>query len=228
MRIDTPDPKPRTSGDYDIYVTSGYGSPTADIFLDEKGDLRLQWLDEGDCERLIRAAARALEEIRAYAAEMAVPHGRRRLYKGTCQLCGKPEDDDLHREPQDAAGADAAHKGSPDDAPIDLWPSLYGPHKGSGTLKPCRSVSDRGTPCTSPVPLHPMPHRDADGSEWDDSAQTDGAPHYVVTLRCGDKLLIPADRAYAYQPGSRAICTGHGMQDIVPAETLAAAPQNGA
>ena len=105
MRFQSPDPKPRVDGDYLVDATAGYGKPYADIHLDEKGELRLRWLDEGDCERLIRAAAKALEEIRRYTAQMTAPHGRRRIHRGTCQLCGKPEDDELHAEPAPAGDA---------------------------------------------------------------------------------------------------------------------------
>ena len=100
MRISSPDPKPRESGDYDFYVTPGYGAPTADIYLDEKHDLALRWINLEDCERLIKAVALAADKLRVYRAQMAALHGRGRLYEGTCQLCGKPEDDELHAEPE--------------------------------------------------------------------------------------------------------------------------------
>lgn len=112
MRIQKPDPKPRDDGDYRVDPTPGYGKPTTDIWLDEKGELRLLWLSESDCERLIRAAAKGLEDIRRYAAQMAAPHGRNHIYQGTCQLCGKPEDDDLHADP--APAREAAPHGDPD------------------------------------------------------------------------------------------------------------------
>lgn len=101
MQLDTPQPKPRTEGDYRVDVTKGYGNPTADIILDEKGDLRLQWVSLEDCDRLIKAATEAREKIARFRAEMAAPHGHRHFYKGTCQLCGKPADEatELHAEP---------------------------------------------------------------------------------------------------------------------------------
>lgn len=98
MRIDLPNPKPRDNGDYQVDVTSGYGKPNADIRLDEKGHLRLQYLDEGDCDRLIRAAAMAKEQILRYRAEASVWHGRAHFYEGECQLCGKLSDDTLHAD----------------------------------------------------------------------------------------------------------------------------------
>ena len=99
MRLDTPTLKPIEDGDYHADVTKGYGNPTGDIWLDEKGSYRLQWLDAADCDRLIKAAAEIKSKVLAYRAEMEAPHGRRHIYKGTCQLCGKPEDDELHAEP---------------------------------------------------------------------------------------------------------------------------------
>lgn len=98
MRVQQPDPKPRETGDYEIYFGTGYGRPTGDIYLDEKRELRLNWLDEGDCDRLIKAAAEIKSRIIIARAEMAAPHGRRHVHQGTCQLCGKPEDDELHAE----------------------------------------------------------------------------------------------------------------------------------
>lgn len=98
MRIESPDPKPRSEGDYRIYFSNGYGNPTGDIYLDEQHTLRLSWLDEGDCDRLIKAAAEIKQRIITARAEMSAPHGTRHLYHGTCQLCGKPEDDELHAE----------------------------------------------------------------------------------------------------------------------------------
>lgn len=96
MRIEKPDPKPRSEGDYETYVGNGYGNPTGDIYLDEQRTLRLNWLDEGDCDRLIKAAAAIKQRIIIARAEMTAPHGTRYVYQGRCQLCGKPEDDELH------------------------------------------------------------------------------------------------------------------------------------
>lgn len=99
MRIEIPRPAPRETGDYGVWVTPGYGDPRGTIHLAENGILDLRDLSADDCDRLIRAACKAREEILRYQAEMAAPHGRKRVYQGTCQLCGKPEDDELHAEP---------------------------------------------------------------------------------------------------------------------------------
>ena len=110
MRIDRREPKPRSDGDYQVDVTKGYGEPTGDIILDEDGDLRLQWLNEADCDRLIKAASAVKEQVARYRAMMVAPHGCGHVYKGTCQLCGKPEDGNpLHGEiAQDDAAATGA------------------------------------------------------------------------------------------------------------------------
>ena len=98
MQIETPRPCPRDTGDYSVWVTKGYGDPRAVIHLAESGTLDLRDVHVEDCDRLIRAAAQAKEEILRYQAEMSAPHGRVHLYQGTCQLCGKPEGDALHAE----------------------------------------------------------------------------------------------------------------------------------
>lgn len=108
MQLDTPDPRPRESGDYYFTVGKGYGDPRGEIWLDEKGDLRLRNVRLGDCDRLIKAAAEIREKVVRQAAEMTAPHGREHLYKGTCQLCGKPEGDELHAEPAKAESDEAA------------------------------------------------------------------------------------------------------------------------
>jgi hypothetical protein len=98
MRIVTPSPGPRESGEYGTWVTIGYGDPAGIIHLAENGTLDLRDVHADDCDRLIRAASRVKAEILRYQAQMAAPHGRRYIYEGTCQLCGKPEDDELHAE----------------------------------------------------------------------------------------------------------------------------------
>jgi hypothetical protein len=105
MRIDTPDPRPRESGDYEFHVTIGYGDPRGDIYLDADGKLRLMDIRPDDCDRLIKAIVEVKSKVLAYRAEMAAPHGRRYLYQGTCQLCGKPEADALHAEAVPAESA---------------------------------------------------------------------------------------------------------------------------
>lgn len=106
MRIDQPDPHPREDGDYDTYTTGGYGQPNATIFLDEERKLRLGHVTLADCERLMAALAKILPELVRYNYLLTVAHGRGDIYKGTCQLCGKPEDDELHAEPKPLAISD--------------------------------------------------------------------------------------------------------------------------
>ncbi len=123
MRIETPRPSPREDGDYGVWVTMGYGDPEATIHLAENGTLDLRDIRAGDCDRLIRAAAKAKDEILRYQAMMAAPHGSRYFYHGTCQLCGKPADDPgaLHGELpaaapeglEDAAAQDENEAGDP-------------------------------------------------------------------------------------------------------------------
>jgi hypothetical protein len=125
MRIESPQPKPIAEGDYYVHVTKGYGDPDAEIWLDEKGELRLNYVSLEDCDRLIKAACEAKEKIARYRAELATPHGRKHLYQGRCQLCGKPEDDELHAEPVITCSertCDAKHPETGD------WCVLEGPH----------------------------------------------------------------------------------------------------
>lgn len=100
MQIGKPEPRPRDNGEYAISTTKGYGDPRGYIDLDEAATLALRDVRIEDCDRLIKAAAAVKDRILALTAEMAAPHGRRHLYQGTCQLCGKPEDDELHAEPE--------------------------------------------------------------------------------------------------------------------------------
>jgi hypothetical protein len=113
MRIDTPNPRPRKDGEYRTYAGLGYGEPNGEIWLDEKGDLRLQNVAVADCDRLIKAAAAIKEELLVQHARMAAPHGRTNIYEGTCQLCGKPEDDELHDEMYDKAIRQAQYFAQP-------------------------------------------------------------------------------------------------------------------
>jgi len=96
MRIDSPDPRPRESGDYATRFNIGYGKPNGDILLDEDGTLKLEHLDADDCDRLIKAATEIKSQVLTSQARMAAPHGRGHLHKGTCQLCGRPESYELH------------------------------------------------------------------------------------------------------------------------------------
>lgn len=101
MRITQPEPRPRDTGDYHVYVSAvAYGKPYAKIYLDEGNDLALADITLDDARRLAKAAARIEQELAAAEARMKAPHGREHFYQGTCQLCGKPEDDELHDEPE--------------------------------------------------------------------------------------------------------------------------------
>jgi hypothetical protein len=100
VKIEIPKPQVREDGEYAAMVTKGYGDPHGTIALDDKWEVVLDYVSAEDCDALIRAAAEIKEKVLAYRAEMAAPHGTRHLYKGRCQLCGKPEDDELHAEPE--------------------------------------------------------------------------------------------------------------------------------
>jgi hypothetical protein len=100
MELNIPRPAPLKDGDYRTFVTSGYGDPYAVIHLAEGNGLDLTSVTVEDCDRLIRAAAKVKEQILRYQAKAAAPHGRADLYQGTCQLCGKPEADGLHADPE--------------------------------------------------------------------------------------------------------------------------------
>lgn len=126
MEIRRPNPEPRGTGDFDVYVNPvAYGKPYASIKLDEAGSLRLDSINLDDARRLAKAAARIEQELTAAHARMAAPHGRKNFYQGTCQLCGKPEADELHAEPDppgcicDIASADQCpvHRSEPAAAP---------------------------------------------------------------------------------------------------------------
>jgi hypothetical protein len=103
MQIDIPKPKVRDNGDYAAMVSKGYGDPHGTIALDENWEVVLDHLSVEDCDGLIKAAALIKEKVLAYRAEMGAPHGAKHLYRGRCQLCGKPEDDELHAEPKPPA-----------------------------------------------------------------------------------------------------------------------------
>ena len=97
MRITRPEPEPRDNGDYRTYVNGiAYGEPYAMIYLDEAADLRLDGITLDDARRLAKAAVQAEQELSAAHARMTAPHGSDHFHKGTCQLCGKPEADELH------------------------------------------------------------------------------------------------------------------------------------
>lgn len=105
MRIEIPKPQPRKDGEFMFYVTVGYGEPHGTIWLDEAQSLVLDYVDAEDCDRIIRAVAEVKSQVLEYRAQAAVPHGKNRVYHGTCQLCGKPEGDELHAEPEPALEA---------------------------------------------------------------------------------------------------------------------------
>ena len=101
MEIRRPDPQPRTEGNYDVYVNGiAYGKPYASIKLSEDNQLRLDDITLGDALRLAAASAQVAAELTAAHARLGAPHGGDHFWKGTCQLCGKPEDDELHAEPE--------------------------------------------------------------------------------------------------------------------------------
>jgi hypothetical protein len=139
VRIDSPDPKPRDSGDYEIWISKGYGDPAGTITLDEEGDLVLRNITIGDCDRLIKAACEIKQKLTAYRAEMAAPHGRRHIHKGTCQLCGQPEDDELHAEaepldpPADVLAKMAARGMTEQTAPSVV--RVAGPHPDASAFR---------------------------------------------------------------------------------------------
>jgi hypothetical protein len=123
MQVRGPEPSTRESGDYAVRVTKGYGDPRAFISLDEDGAFQLYDVRPDDCDRLIRAAADAKEKILRYRAEMEAPHGRDHLWKGRCQLCGKPEDDGLHADPPAISDAAIAQARYFEEHPLDEEPS---------------------------------------------------------------------------------------------------------
>ena len=98
MRITRPEPDPRDSGDFFTYTSGAYGKPYGSIRLDESGQLRLDGITLDDARRLAKAALQIEQELTALHARMAAPHGSDDFYKGTCQLCGKPESDEIHAE----------------------------------------------------------------------------------------------------------------------------------
>lgn len=112
MKINTRAPEPRGDGDYYTRAQGGYGDPHGEIWLDEAGSFRLDYLSEDDCDRLIRAAAEIKPQVAALRARMTAPHGRDNVYKGTCQLCGQPGDDALHADTDSII--DAEDDGAPD------------------------------------------------------------------------------------------------------------------
>jgi hypothetical protein len=101
MRITRPNPEPREDGDYCSFTNGvAYGKPYGSIKLDDAGHLRLDDITLDDARRLAKAAMRIEQELTAAHARMKAPHGGEHFYQGTCQLCGKPEDDELHAEPE--------------------------------------------------------------------------------------------------------------------------------
>lgn len=118
MRIDTPNLR---ADDFKVDLNPGYGNPWGDIILTDDGRTRLQWVHEDDCDRLIKAAAELKSQIIDSRTRAAAPHGRKHLHEGRCQLCGKPEADELHAEArqqgdddlEDTAARDEGEAGDP-------------------------------------------------------------------------------------------------------------------
>lgn len=185
MRIDSPRPAPREAGDYKTSVTIGYGDPRGDIHLDEAGALRLSDVRPEDCDRLIKAAAEIKSRVLAHRAEMAAPHGRRYVYQGTCQLCGKPEDDALHA-----------------------------PERCDSRPYPAGSEGDDGTECVLPKG-HDGDHDDgvvitapADPGWRDERTGLMSGPTYkhLNRLSCGCTFAGPL----TWPAGRKAHCDAHG------------------
>ena len=97
MQLEIPDA--REDGDFAVHLNPGSGDPFGHIELTKDGRVRLRWLREDDCDRLIRAAADLKDKLIKSRNAAGFPHSAR-LYEGHCQLCGKPEDDELHAEPE--------------------------------------------------------------------------------------------------------------------------------
>jgi hypothetical protein len=97
-------------GDLAVTVNPGKGSPWATIYLNEDSSVSLQWLTEGDCDQLIKAAADAKQQVLDARAKAAAPHKPWMSIPDTgCLHCGKPEADELHAEP--ACPSVAEHSG---------------------------------------------------------------------------------------------------------------------
>jgi hypothetical protein len=56
-------------------------------------------------------------------------------------------------------------------AAVEAKRLLLGEPEPVPSSPPCPAVSGTGTPCTSPLSPHPMPHRDEAGNEWDDGRE---------------------------------------------------------
>lgn len=104
MDLNIPHPQPRENGDYKAWTSISYGNPYGIIHLAEGNGLDLRDIKIEDCDRLIKAAQKIRTELAGHLAKAAVPHGRDNLYQGTCQLCGKPADDELHADAAETDG----------------------------------------------------------------------------------------------------------------------------
>jgi hypothetical protein len=195
MKVKSPDPQPRESGDYKTYVNGvAYGKPYAKIYLDEDETLVLGGITLDDARRLAAAATRVEQELAAAHARMAAPHGRDDFYNGTCQLCGKPEDDGLHADPAvtvtedealpDCAGcahAEAGHRRHPTQA-IAGGACLYS-----------------GCACTA----YALP-QDEDPFE---------VPRALITLDCGCSFTGPVTSV------KKVYCDTHGRHEPIASVT---------
>lgn len=112
MRIVSPEPEPREDGDYGTYTSAAYGKPYGSIALDKDCTLHLRDITLDDARRLLKAAVKIEQELTALHARIKAPHGRDSIYKGTCQLCGKAEDDELHAERCGEDGSDGDGDGT--------------------------------------------------------------------------------------------------------------------
>lgn len=149
MEVRTPRPSPIGDGDYKTYTDAAYGNPYGTIHLADGYALDLADVHVEDCDRLIRAVSTVREQLLRFQAQAAAPHGRKHLWHGTCQLCGRPEDDELHAEAASAEAMDALVAAWPpvpaititDDEPED-HPDTAGPAYGEAELRRADAYRD--------------------------------------------------------------------------------------
>lgn len=215
MRIDTPDPELCEEGDYGLLVMKGYGNPRAIITLDKKGDLELREVRLDDCDRLIRAATQAREKIAAYRAEMEAPHGRTHLHKGTCQLCGKPDADELHAEPKPLVISESTIEQArlvAEDIEAGTWPPKPEPEQAFG-LCPVNHVN--GVHGCTLKPGHDGPHQSVEPlsghvrNEWADEPASPEAAALDAAITAGTPVFVVGDepKCRAKHSQERYVCT---------------------
>jgi hypothetical protein len=201
MRIDTPNLQAPESGEYRVRIGKGYGDPRGSIILDETHHVELENVRLEDCDRLIKAAAEIKAGILGYRAEMAAPHGRAHVHEGTCQLCGKPEDDELHAEPAPVI-TDGGERRT-DGAPLSEQHTCDQKNPQTGDW------------CIAPGNQH--------GHHWDTHDETWTTPE-PLPLACG--CSVPLGHLNLFQPGHPVECVLHGPTTVAeprPAEVMWAA-----